>query len=277
MTIIAAAVAPDGLVLVADGRTTAVNGRRHRIASDHTRKVFAPFPGIGVATYGAALLVGRTIAGHMEEFVTQRQKIVAATGENVVTTIDDVSQGIADHFGPLLEEEAELVRRKPPPGVLGFLVAGYGADGVGRVYDVLLPPVADAPGPVIKHEDPSTRLPGHLYRGQTPHARRLFEGYDIDALARSGVTPDPTVEQELKRFQYHINQPLSQQEAIDLAVFIVRLTIDMDRLSDGTFADPEAMPLCGGAMQVLMITSQGYSWVVQPQLRVSRAGIAEAG
>jgi hypothetical protein len=74
-----------------------------------------------------------------------------------------------------------------------------------------------------------------------------------------------------------MNAPLSLQEAVDLAVFIVRLTVDMDRLSDGTFAEPETVPVCGGAMQVLLINADGVSWVVEPRLRVAQAGVGEAG
>ena len=68
-----------------------------------------------------------------------------------------------------------------------------------------------------------------------------------------------------------MNDPLSLQEAVDLAVFIVRLTIDMDRLSDGTFAKPEAAPVCGGAMQVLLISPKSFDWIVQPRLRAGHA------
>lgn len=276
MTIIVATAAPDGIVLAADGRTTLINGRRHRIASDHTRKVFAPFPGIGVATYGVALLSEQTIAGHMEEFAAQRGHESVRGGHEAVT-IDKICGDLTEYFSRLLDEQAEAVGRPPPDGVLGFLVAGYNADGVGLIYDVLLPSAKGAPGPILAHKDPSTRLPGHLFRGRTQHARRLFEGYDVDGLNRSGVKPGIRVKDELQRLRYHMNAPLSLQEAVDLAAFIVRLTIDMDRLSDGTFAEPEGIPICGGALQVLMITSKGFNWILQPQLRVSLAGMAEAG
>ena len=60
-------------------------------------------------------------------------------------------------------------------------------------------------------------------------------------------------------------------------MFIVRLTIDMDRLSDGTFAEPEGVPVCGGAMQVLLINAKGSSWILEPRLRPGHAGVGEAG
>lgn len=268
MTIVVATAAPDGLVLAADGRTTVVSGRRHRILSDHTRKVFAPFPQIGVATYGAALLSDRTIAGHMEEFEATRDGRYGGA-------IDDVCVDLARYFTTVLNSQAKEADSRPPPGILGFLVAGYGRGGEGRIYDVLLP-AADG-GAVLKNDEPSTRRPGFLFRGRRDHARRLFEGYDVDALARSGAKPSKKVQHELERLGYDMNDPVSLQEAVDLAVFIVRLTIDMDRLSDGTFAKPEAAPVCGGAMQVLLITPKSSEWIVQPQLRASSAGTAEAG
>ena len=142
--------------------------------------MFAPFPRIGVATYGAALLSDRTIAGHMEEFEATRDGRFAGT-------IDEVCEDLVRYFTTALDKQAKDPGSSPPPGVLGFLVAGYGASGEGRIYDVLLP-TADG-GPVLKNEEPSTRRPGFLFRGRTDHARRLFEGYDVDGLARSGAKP----------------------------------------------------------------------------------------
>jgi hypothetical protein len=245
------------------------SGRRHRILSDHTRKVFTPFPNIGIATYGVALLSERTIAGHMEEFAA-----TAAKKGQSGRTVDEVCEDLVKYFGTALDQQARGAG-SPPPGVLGFLVAGYDASGEGRIYDVLLPAPRD--GPVIRHKEPSTRRPGFLFRGQRQHARRLFEGYDVDGLHRSGAKPSENVQLQLERLGYAMNDPLSLQEAVDLAVFIVRLTVDMDRLSDGTFAEPEGMPVCGGALQVLVITSSGFDWVVRPQLHVGRPGTAEAG
>jgi len=270
MTVVVATAAPDGLVLASDGRTTLRNGRRHRIASDHTRKVFAPFPRIGIATYGAALLSDQTIAGHMEKFAATNATLDGAP-------IEATCRELSRYFTDLLEEQATAVGREPPTGVLGFVVAGYDEDGVGRIYDVLLPTPENAADPVVPHQDLSTRQPGHMFRGQVQHARRLFEGYDVDALARSDVQLGDAVTHELERLRYRMNAPLSLQEAVDLAVFVVRLTIDMDRLSDGTFAEPEGVPVCGGAMQVLLINAKGSSWILQPRLRPGQAGVGEAG
>jgi hypothetical protein len=271
MTIIVATAAPNGLVLASDSRTTLRNGRRHRIASDQTRKVFAPCPGIGVATYGAALLAEQTIAGHMEGFSAQ---IHAAQKQGDIT-IDKVCEELVKYFSARLDEQAES-SDKPPPGILGFVVAGYDARGVGLIYDVLLPP-AEGEDPIDRRTDPSTPLPGYLYRGETQYARRLMEGYDVARLERSGVNLSAKVDEQLRLLRYVLNPPLAVQDAVDLAAFFVRLTIDMDRLSDGTLAEPEGVPVCGGALQVLVITSKGFTWVLQPELRINLSGIAEAG
>lgn len=264
MTIVVAAAAPDGLVLAADGRTTLRQGTRHRIASDHTRKVFTPFPGIGVATYGTALVGGQTIAGHMEEF--------AALSPSAPLTVASVSADLARHFTGVRRDADGAAARV---GTLGFLVAGYDGAGVGLLADVLL--VAGADATIRPRSDPSTRQPGHLFRGRVTHLRRLVEGYDADGLDSAGIDLGEALQQTLTGLGYKMNAPLSLQEAVDLATFMVRLTIDMERLTDGTYAEPMEAPVCGGAIQVLLVTSRGSRWIVEPRLRPSSAGLAENG
>jgi len=83
------------------------SGRRHRVASDHAPKVFAPFQGIGFATYGSAFIGERTIAGVVEEFAGQRP-------EQAGTMIAEVSRDAAEFFGRFLTDAFDAIGRDPP-------------------------------------------------------------------------------------------------------------------------------------------------------------------
>jgi len=118
MTIVVATAAPDGLVLASDSRSTLLQGRRHRVATDHARKVFLPFEGVAIATYGTSLIGDRTIAGIVDDFVGGRN---VSSG----TTVDDVSGDVAAYFDACLSEHARQLDRDIPSGALGLIVAGY--------------------------------------------------------------------------------------------------------------------------------------------------------
>ena len=73
-------------------------------------------------------------------------------------------------------------------------------------------------------------------------------------------------------------QGLSEAETqVDVATFIVRLTIDMERLTDGTFAAPQTSPLCGGPIQMIVVNRAGGRWIASPGLSVRPAGMSEWG
>ena len=269
MTIVVAAAAPDGLVLASDSRTTLLSGRRHRVATDHARKVSSPFDGIGIATHGSAFIGTQTTAGIVEEFTSRRAR---AAG----TVVDDVTRDVAEYFGACLAKQAELVERDPRPGTLGLVVAGYDDNGIGRIREVLLPASPDRDA-VVPHDDLSTHSPGVLYRGRTRYIRRMVEGYDPDALPDVDLKFTKKTHLKLRQLGYILKRPISLQDAVNLASFIVRMTIDMERLTDGTFARPGDVPGCGGAIQALALTNAGTQWVSEPQLRLTAPGEPEDG
>ena len=268
MTIVVAAAAPDGVVLASDSRMTMSSGRRHRVASDHAPKVFAPFQGIGFATYGSAFIGERTIAGVVEEFAGQRP-------EQAGTMIAEVSRDAAEFFGRFLTDAFDAIGRDPPPGALGIVIAGYDPEGIGRLREIRLPPTGQG-APVIEHEV-STHGPGVLFRGRTRYIRRMLEGYDQDGLGETGVEVAKDVDHELRRLGYIPLPPRSHQDALGLATFVVRMTVDMERLTDGTYAHPGAVPACGGETQALLVSRGGTRWIARPRLRLSDAGVGEEG
>ena len=56
------------------------------------------------------------------------------------------------------------------------------------------------------------------------------------------------------------------QDAIDLALSLVRITVEMERFSFGTNDDKGEIPGVGGAVDVLVVTPSGVQWIKQKAL-----------
>jgi len=266
MTIVVATAAPDGLVLASDSRSTLLQGRRHRVATDHARKVLVPYKGVAIATYGPSLIGDRTIAGIVDDFAGHHKK-------KGFVAVGEVSQEIASYFDECLADHAASQKRNVPVGALGLVVAGYTGEGVGEIHEVRLPSTSGV-GSAIKREI-GTREPGVLYRGRTGYIRRMVEGFDVDGIRSSDVKLPSDAEEKLRGLGYYLKDLISLQDAVDMAAFIVRMTIDMERLTDGTWAQPGDVPGCGGKIQLVAISRTGTEWISEPKLRASDAGLSE--
>ena len=141
------------------------------------------------------------------------------------------------------------------------------------MHEVLLPASSQRQA-VVKHEV-GTRSPGVLYRGRTGYIRRMVEGYDVDGLRKAKLELPRAADEELRGLGYYLKDLISLQDALDMAAFIVRMTIDMERLTDGTWAHRGEVPGCGGQIQAVCITRGGSEWISRPQLKASEAGLAE--
>jgi hypothetical protein len=276
VTIVVAVAAPDGIVLAADSRSTLFEDQHHRIASDGAVKLFTIGDRVGVATFGTSFIDHQTIAGVMDEFVSSLQKpkdlgvgsrVRKALSPPENYEVSYVAQRLAKFFDQRLQEAKDVFEEDEI--ALGFLVAGYDADGIGRIIEILLPNASDS-------EMATTATRGFVHRGQSDVADRLLFGVDAVLLADLGVEVPDEIDLALKRLAYKVMHPLSMQDAIDFATFIVRTTIDMQRFSDGTGAMPNSIPGCGGPVRVLAVNRQQTSWIADPALTVvARAGLAE--
>ncbi|MTD47640.1 hypothetical protein GKE82_26360 [Conexibacter sp. W3-3-2] len=264
MTIVAVAVAPDGIVLAGDGRATLRGGRRHRIRTDEAQKVFAPYPGVGIATYGSALIGHSTISGLVRSFVARRSSEAG-------TLADDVAGDLREFAEDAIAAEAK--RSGLGLKQVGFLVAGYDGRGVGQVREVVVPGLPNAAAAA----ELTTDEPGFLFRGNTQYVRRLLEGFDRAAMDRQGIALSAKAAAGLDGLAFIPNTPLTIQDGLDWALFIVRLSIDMDRLTDGTLGEPEGVPSCGGRVTALRVSQAQSHWLIPPDVRPRAAGVAEQG
>jgi hypothetical protein len=264
MTIVVGAASPDGIVLAADSRTTLSDGQRHRIATDSAEKLFGLQNRFGVATYGTALLGDQTINGVMNEFV-------AAADEDPCQDVETFAKTLGAFFTDRFNQVYPEYEATPSGWPLGFVVAGYDSAGVGHVWEV------GVPGPVVSEQtDVTTRVRGLLWRGQGDVIGRLVKGIDYLALGAADVElPDEIVE-TLKKLEYILLMPATLQDAVDLAAFLVRTTVDMQRFSDGTAFSPGLVPGCGGEIQMLAVTPTGVDWISRRWfVGPTRPGLAE--
>ena len=271
MTLAICVVTSDGVAIAADSRTTiAIPGTPVRVLSDYTHKVFQVGQ-VGVATYGWAFLLGRNIAGHMADFVrdlpADQQLGPREAAERVA---EFFAQRLEQHFSEDLD---------PRPGLgeyaLGFLVGGYGANGPSS-YEVTVP------GPTVTQLPAEGGGPGAVWRGQTDVVSRVVKGIDAVLLASLAVAEDkarPLAELTpvLAQMEYVIPfDNLNLQDAIDLATFLIRTTIDAQRLTNGTVGSIGSWPGVGGPIEIAVITADGFAWVQRTELQGERpAGVAE--
>lgn len=264
MTIVVGVATPEGLVLAADSRTTVSNGDHHRIASDNAQKVFA-VAGMGIATYGAAFIENDTIAGVMDQFAAQMDGDETESVEDFATQLGDFYNEAfgASPIGKTWDVEADGYS-------LGFVVAGYSADGIGAIYEVMVP--FDGQPELLS----TTTGGGLLWRGQTEAIRRLIKGVDYPGIEELGLDFEAEVFEKFGTLEFNLLSPITLQDGVDFASFLVRTTIDMQRFSNGTQASPVGVPGCGGPLQVLAVERSKPTWVRPNILHgPSEPGLAE--
>jgi hypothetical protein len=261
MTIVVAAASPDGIVLAADSRTTISDGARHRISSDSADKVFELTERFGVATYGIAFIGSRTINGLMDEFV--------ASSDDEWADVETFAHALGDFFnGRFVAEYGDIDTSEGWP--LGFIVVGYDSAGIGHAWEI------SVPGPTVTDTTLNTTEGGTLWRGQTDVIGRLIKGVDWNTLEAAGVKLDDDARKALGQLEYILLHPITLQDAVDMAAFLVRTTIEMQRFSDGTPFSPGLIPGCGGETQMLAVTRSGVEWVAKRWiLQPGRPGYAE--
>lgn len=271
MTVALAIVSTDGVVVAADSRTSQqlMNNSPVRVLSDYTHKVFR-VGNHAVATYGWAFLEDRNIAGHMIQFASETKDCEDPA---------ELADRLATFFGERIDRHIADGRDEAPPAghdPLGFLVGGV-KDGVGVTFEVFLPS-----GEVKPWHDAATN-PGAVWRGQTDVIRRLVKGFDLDnaeALVNlAGKTTHwQAIQPELKGLEYIIPfGTMNLQDAVDFAVFLIRTTIDAQRLTHGMAAAPGSWPGVGGPIEIAVVTPhQGFEWLQRTALQGERpAGEAE--
>ncbi len=235
----------EGIVLAADSRVTlttirafAPNQPPMALPStfDNATKLLsvASQKFIGAVTFGAGAIgqqAPRTAASFMPEFEEELAKHSAKNQKNRMS-VQDFAEKLGEFFLGQWTKGG-MPNPAPPGNEMVFLVGGYDEkEAYGRVFTLIIP---NAPKPV---EQSPGGLFGPTWGGQRELVDRLMQGFDpnipaqvLSILKPVGGPTGPELDAELKkRFQLPIPwQFLPLQDCVDLCIFLVRTTIELQK------------------------------------------------
>lgn len=244
MTIAIAISLSEGIVLAADGRTTrwrqAGDQRWADIVTDSARKVFPLGPRAAAATHGRSHLRGHTIAALAGRYAA---RLSPDASHDVTTIIDE----FLDSLGR--EETAGASDEASAGEPVGFLIGGYGPDGVGRIYEAAWPAGE-------RRLLSTTEAPNYHWRGQGRAIARLFKG--IDPAVDLSLLDAKTAE-VVARLEYAVPlRRLSLADGVALAKLLGSITLGVARFARATQGEPDLHQLVGGRLTVATITPAGF-------------------
>ena len=272
MTIAVAVKVNDGLVLAADSTVAVHGGPAGQPPGvlktyNYGRKLsqIKDYP-IGTLSWGISLLGSRTIESLISEY-----EFGLPSASNKAAQEFKVRE-IADGLRAFLLERYEAQHGPLSPGTqpsLGVLVSGY-SDGVyfpeQYLFEFPVTPDLQVRRPDKENGEPSF---GVDWFGLTDAITRIIKGADPRMGAALAERLQISVEeawQWLGQFEYPIAfEGMPLQDAIDLAVYLVEMTIGRYRFAVGA-------PVCGGEVDVAVITPRGFTWVYRKSWHAARQG-----
>lgn len=272
MTIVVAVKVNDGLVLAADSAVAVHGGPAGQPPGvlktyNYGRKLshIKDYP-IGTLSWGISLLGSRTI----ESLISEYEFGLLSASDEAARRFK--VREIADNLRTFLLERYQVQYGPLSPGnqpALGVLVNGY-SDGAYFPEQYLFE-FPTTPDLQIRRPDREDSEPdfGVDWFGLTDAITRLIKGADLRLGAmlaeRLRISPEE-VWQLLAQFEYPIAfEGMPLQDAIDLAVYLVEMTIGRYRFVVGA-------PLCGGEIDVAVITSRGFTWVYRKSWHAAQQG-----
>lgn len=245
----------DGIVIAADSRVTYLTedgDGRHvtRIATDEAMKVFRLGDNVGATFAGKASVGDRSISGLIQEF-----RVDNGIGDTSNTEITVIARKLYDF---IRNKYVEAYMSKPVEP-LEFTVSGYDELKTKRAYSMTISSVG-----TIMEEVKEFQNLGARWRGQTDVITRLVKGVDNNLISQLRGE----AREEADKMAYNIPfKYLTLQDGIDFAIFMIRTTIDMQRFADGTVEHPGTVQGVGGAIDVAVITPDGFRWIQKKELR----------
>ncbi len=155
--------------------------------------------------------------------------------------------------------------------VLEFLLAGYNKES-NNVYKITIPDRKDKGGITIKIKDNQA---GATWIGQTDVLVRIIRGWS-PALKSSEIIrtlPDKKKELLLQEFndqEYIINwATMTLQDAIEFVNLAIKITEQIQSITDGTWQNPGSSPGVGGEIDIALTTKkQGFIWLKKKKLKI---------
>jgi len=259
----------DGVVLASDSAATLVAANQQGntgVANvyNNANKICnlrKGFP-VGAITWGSAGIGSSSISFLFKEF---REIISGRNPDREEWAIDENTytiEEIAEKLAEFIYEEKYLPAygdRDEKPG-LGFFVTGYSHSGdLAEEYEVTISD-GDLEGPTMVREKDEV---GVTWRAQGEAIHRLLLGFsgNIEQVLKENLgIPSEQIGDVLTILRQTltaplVNAPMPIQDAINLAEFLVDLTVKFSRYSPGA-------PTVGGPIEIASITKhEGFKWV----------------
>jgi hypothetical protein len=213
---------------------------------------------VGAVTFGAGAIgqqAPRTAASFMPEFEEELAKYATKNNKKRMSVAE-----FAEKLGEFFMDQwtkGKMPNPTPPGNEMVFLVGGYNEkEAYGRVYSLSVP---TAPKPIEQSPD----LFGATWGGQRELVDRLIQGFDpslpqVLAALQPGQAANANIQTELKnRLTLPIPwQFLPLQDCVDLCIFLVRTTIQLQKWLVSVRG-------VGGAIDVATITRTGGFKAIQ--------------
>jgi hypothetical protein len=274
MTICVLVKVSEGLVLAADS-TAAIEGRVGAEQSgilktyDHVRKLshIKDYP-IGTLTWGTALVGTRSVESLVKEYEygllslkeeEEKARLQRREGrecEEFQYSVKKIASDLLEYIQQYYDAEfgTQSVESRP---FLGLLVAGYSSGQFFPEHWLFQLPNEPELKNIRPDKEGKPDFGAHWY-GLTDAIIRLHWGRDeraIGLLAEHFKVSEQEIHDVLQPLQYPVSfagMPL--QDAIDYAVYLINVAIGRFRFVIGA-------PLCGGEIDVAIITPKDFTWV----------------
>ena len=304
MTLIISVTTPEGIVMASDSRQSQRNNKNMtRISTNSANKIFSINNRVIVATAGLAFFadnsgIQRNVSEYIREFTkltdyeeltvkeiayqlhdflnnkypweeqlemsAQQFKMEAQRSGSQIISMDKKSDGIEFKIrqpNGLIEDGKLNIE------VINILISGYNTDGSSETYEIRSPGIID-----IKRRSGEY---GSTWIGQGDLVSRLILGYDGRLLNLPSFgeifqkNQEQTI-QQLRGLEYNIQWGLlTLQDAIDLAVFLIKSTETLQKYGDGINMDIGEIQGVGGPIDVVVITKDnGIEWLKHKTLTV---------
>ncbi|MCD7781479.1 MAG: hypothetical protein LUG89_02110 [Methanosphaera sp.] len=304
MTLLISITTDQGIVLASDSRQSQTNTNHIvRILTDNAVKIFelnskVAIGAAGLSTYindqGRLHTVSKYIQQYKETNNVESMSVEALARDihryiynkfpwklQIDETINKFKNDVASKKGRVLSINVQdniinyTVQYPNKPVEQGnitvepidLLICGYNPGGDRYTYE------AKIPGSVDLKRDSNDY--GATWVGQTDVLTRLILGYDPNILNTDifrNITqnnPDKIreVQQQLTGVEYNIPWSLlTLQDAIDLSVFLIKITSQIKKFSNGINMDMGDLQGVGGSVDVLVIKPDEIQWINKKQL-----------
>ena len=272
----------DGMVVASDSRVIITIADTSRVLSDFGEKVKRVGSHVAVTFSGAAHLYDTEAERRNIGSIVDQYKSNTAISDSSYIDPRSVAVGLNSLFTDIYNKHQKV---NHDAGLLQFAICGYDSAGERRIYKLLYPKLRksstkDRKWDVYGVLDSvfASGVPGAFPMGQDDVWMRLIKGYDprlddhewfreveiIVADSLDSTVVDTMPEKEKLNFGdlgYKIRYELmTLQDGIDFAVFIIRATIEAQRFNQASVQG------VGGAIDIAVITPDGFKWIQHKQL-----------